>query len=122
MGLLRLSGIRRSISFVFLKQKAAYELRISDWSSDVCSSDLLELQSSRSIQFIAESLLDQGQPETLARRRLGRGAAGFVPGDPQLRLAIALHLPGHREMAGRHGERAVFRGIDRKSTRLNSSH
>src|SRR3546814_6160673 len=27
------------ISF-FLKQKAAYELRISDWSSDVCSSDL----------------------------------------------------------------------------------
>src|SRR3546814_4671874 len=28
--------------FVFVfKQKAAYELRISDWSSDVCSSDLL---------------------------------------------------------------------------------
>src|SRR3546814_15418662 len=29
-------------SFVFFfKQKTAYELRISDWSSDVCSSDLL---------------------------------------------------------------------------------
>src|SRR3546814_8451824 len=27
--------------FVFFKQKTAYELRISDWSSDVCSSDLL---------------------------------------------------------------------------------
>src|SRR3546814_5746742 len=27
-------------SFCFFKQKAAYELRISDWSSDVCSSDL----------------------------------------------------------------------------------
>src|SRR3546814_1142302 len=26
--------------FVFFKQKTAYELRISDWSSDVCSSDL----------------------------------------------------------------------------------
>src|SRR3546814_9730138 len=26
--------------FFFFKQKAAYELRISDWSSDVCSSDL----------------------------------------------------------------------------------
>src|SRR3546814_4312088 len=26
--------------FFFLKQKTAYELRISDWSSDVCSSDL----------------------------------------------------------------------------------
>src|SRR3546814_4511390 len=28
-------------SFLFVKQKTAYELRISDWSSDVCSSDLL---------------------------------------------------------------------------------
>src|SRR3546814_18626657 len=26
--------------FVFLNQKTAYEMRISDWSSDVCSSDL----------------------------------------------------------------------------------
>src|SRR3546814_4895477 len=26
--------------FFFFKQKPAYELRISDWSSDVCSSDL----------------------------------------------------------------------------------
>src|SRR3546814_10362541 len=26
--------------FVFFKQKTAYEVRISDWSSDVCSSDL----------------------------------------------------------------------------------
>src|SRR3546814_10353893 len=29
-----------SLMFVFFKQKTAYELRISDWSSDVCSSDL----------------------------------------------------------------------------------
>src|SRR3546814_6813485 len=28
----------------FFKQKTAYEMRISDWSSDVCSSDLDELQ------------------------------------------------------------------------------
>src|SRR3546814_5556053 len=28
------------ILFVFFKQKTAYEMRISDWSSDVCSSDL----------------------------------------------------------------------------------
>src|SRR3546814_7319954 len=27
-------------SFVLFKQKTAYEMRISDWSSDVCSSDL----------------------------------------------------------------------------------
>src|SRR3546814_5218578 len=28
--------------FVFFKQNTAYEMRISDWSSDVCSSDLFE--------------------------------------------------------------------------------
>src|SRR3546814_7663572 len=28
------------VSFFFFKQKTAYEMRISDWSSDVCSSDL----------------------------------------------------------------------------------
>src|SRR3546814_3204856 len=31
------------ILFFFFKQKTAYEMRISDWSSDVCSSDLLDL-------------------------------------------------------------------------------
>src|SRR3546814_4784945 len=31
------------VSFFFFKQKTAYELRISDWSSDVCSSDLIAL-------------------------------------------------------------------------------
>src|SRR3546814_2766896 len=29
------------VVFFFFKQKTAYEMRISDWSSDVCSSDLL---------------------------------------------------------------------------------
>src|SRR3546814_11619953 len=29
-------------NFFFFKQKTAYEVRISDWSSDVCSSDLSE--------------------------------------------------------------------------------
>src|SRR3546814_3142688 len=31
----------RSCRFFFFKQKTAYEMRISDWSSDVCSSDLI---------------------------------------------------------------------------------
>src|SRR3546814_10558449 len=30
------------VVFFFFKQKTAYEMRISDWSSDVCSSDLVE--------------------------------------------------------------------------------
>src|SRR3546814_1783392 len=29
-------------SFCFFKQKTGYEMRISDWSSDVCSSDLIK--------------------------------------------------------------------------------
>src|SRR3546814_14379154 len=32
------------IFFFFFKQKTAYEMRISDWSSDVCSSDLAVAQ------------------------------------------------------------------------------
>src|SRR3546814_5896256 len=35
-------GLRNCILFCFFKQKTADELRISDWSSDVCSSDLSE--------------------------------------------------------------------------------
>src|SRR3546814_3032631 len=33
--------------FFFFKQKTAYERRISDWSSDVCSSDLLQIRRQR---------------------------------------------------------------------------
>src|SRR3546814_2122178 len=36
--------------FFFFKQKTAYEMRISDWSSDVCSSDL------RLVALVQESL------------------------------------------------------------------
>src|SRR3546814_2371848 len=35
------------IDVFFFKQKTAYEMRISDWSSDVCSSDLSEASASR---------------------------------------------------------------------------
>src|SRR3546814_2464446 len=38
------SDFKRSCgSFFFFKQKTAYEMRISDWSSDVCSSDLVSV-------------------------------------------------------------------------------
>src|SRR3546814_3031261 len=35
------------LCFFFFKQKTAYEMRISDWSSDVCSSDLRKGRRSR---------------------------------------------------------------------------
>src|SRR3546814_5423534 len=51
------------IVFFFFKQKTAYEMRISDWSSDVCSSDLIErglheLQHVRRMN--AEGQMDRG--------------------------------------------------------------
>src|SRR3546814_5277067 len=56
-----------SICFFFFKQKTAYEMRISDWSSDVCSSDLLwqlhriDPNVPRGEQFGAvKQLLDEG--------------------------------------------------------------
>src|SRR3546814_10238309 len=36
-------------NFLCFKQKTAYEMRISDWSSDVCSSDLLVRASNHSL-------------------------------------------------------------------------
>src|SRR3546814_18256829 len=36
--------------FFFFKQKPAYELRISDWSSDVCSSDLMAARAAQELQ------------------------------------------------------------------------
>src|SRR3546814_6211041 len=35
------------VLFFFFKQKTAYEMRISDWSSDVCSSDLGRMVAAR---------------------------------------------------------------------------
>src|SRR3546814_1913620 len=40
VGDVHLSMLHRLLFFFFFKQKTAYEMRISDWSSDVCSSDL----------------------------------------------------------------------------------
>src|SRR3546814_10618770 len=41
------------VFFFFFKQKTAYEMRISDWSSDVCSSDLRStMTSSSKIRYV----------------------------------------------------------------------
>src|SRR3546814_18383315 len=53
----------------FFKQKTAYEMRISDWSSDVCSSDLAEL---KAIQEFAKT---QGV-EAVACEHWGKGSEG----------------------------------------------
>src|SRR3546814_16452084 len=63
---------------VFFKQKAAYEMRISDWSSDVCSSDLPQaapLDLFHRIVTAARSW--RGQVEE-AEARAKAGAPAFV--------------------------------------------
>src|SRR3546814_5768474 len=61
------------VSFFFFKQKTAYEMRISDWSSDVCSSDLpgpvVKLAITRSS---SERVKDSSQPATTAGAMIGK--------------------------------------------------
>src|SRR3546814_1837827 len=40
--------------FFFFKQKTAYELRISDWSSDVCSSDLRSKEDAHDYRYFPD--------------------------------------------------------------------
>src|SRR3546814_7825542 len=71
--------------FFFFKQKTAYEMRISDWSSDVCSSDLYDVN-----QAFEDVLRTVGTQEALmaacpaARRRKAAlpNRAGFRPSRP----------------------------------------
>src|SRR3546814_2075671 len=49
---------------LFFKQKTAYEMRISDWSSDVCSSDLLHMAADEFQMIVAHQ--DAGQQARFA--------------------------------------------------------
>src|SRR3546814_7280723 len=54
----------------FFKQKTAYEMRISDWSSDVCSSDLIALR--RAAQSLFPPRRRHWPPASLHRRSCPR--------------------------------------------------
>src|SRR3546814_10037488 len=105
--------------FFFFKQKTAYEMRISDWSSDVCSSDLV-----REDVDLHGHVMEHLSPELLS----------LVPLDHQQRylrvhLQNAQHLLTQRSTEKLHCH-CIFHlaaptritRLDRKSTRLNSSH
>src|SRR3546814_7062479 len=132
----------------FFKQKTAYELRISDWSSDVCSSDLLVSEQLAAAAHAALDLVEHqqqavlvadgtqgaqivevgGADAALALNRLDQHRAGFGAN----RVAQLVHVAeGHEVEAfgDRAGALQVLLvagcregGKDRKSTRLNSSH
>src|SRR3546814_3223750 len=81
--------------FFFFKQKTAYEMRISDWSSDVCSSDL--------IAFPAELSAE-------ARRELALGLAREISERHGVAVDVAIHAPGRE---GDHRNHHAH--LDRKS-------
>src|SRR3546814_9002578 len=58
--------------FFFFKQKTAYEMRISDWSSDVCSSDLGRDDGAEH---------ERGRPRNIRHHELQRRADGKRCGD-----------------------------------------
>src|SRR3546814_7160982 len=74
--------------FFFFKQKTAYEMRISDWSSDVCSSDLVEFRLVEQVDHVG-ALVEAGQQR-------GRDGVAAVREDGMLgRRALAVHQ-GHQ--------------------------
>src|SRR3546814_2083746 len=115
--------------FFFFKQKTAYEMRISDWSSDVCSSDLLNVLVQVNIDAEAgKHGCTPGQVSALA---------AVIAAQPRLLLRGLMAIPAPHPDLERRREafirmKALFDALaaqhpqvdtlDRKSTRLNSSH
>src|SRR3546814_2930530 len=73
--------------FLLFKQKTAYEMRISDWSSDVCSSDLLRA-------LCGGQQLLQGAENLDALDRV----------DAEVRFQICIHCQHFRRIAGALGD------------------
>src|SRR3546814_8567765 len=70
-----------SVFFFFFKQKTAYEMRISDWSSDVCSSDLDAARIGKADDYLVTGLdaHDQaGQPVGVVALRVNGDDVGFI--------------------------------------------
>src|SRR3546814_11775281 len=61
-----------TLGFFFFKQKTAYEMRISDWSSDVCSAQLAQAGGDGA----------EARAGRVDRRARGTGEAGRKPGTP----------------------------------------
>src|SRR3546814_8876581 len=78
--------------FFFFKQKTAYEMRISDWSSDVCSSDLVAVALNLNRRGSAPGKLWEKPPyHTLTARPEDWYEASPVSAD-QLDQAVAAYL------------------------------
>src|SRR3546814_2694156 len=83
-----------TLCFFFFKQKTAYEMRISDWSSDVCSSDLFRRLQRGALQIDGRNLGIRRS----RRRRNGRRRSG--QGRDLLRLGSSLGLGSEPRLFG----------------------
>src|SRR3546814_2097285 len=110
--------------FFFFKQKTAYEMRISDVSSDVCSSDLSIFACVLVRHADGRSQGRTRQAESVYRRARvsveGPASHVFIRGRTVPEDAL---LETHRMRDGSWRRRSMEQAHrDRKSTRLNSSH
>src|SRR3546814_7991011 len=93
--------IKRVVSlsiFFFFKQKSAYEMRISDWSSDVCSSDLCDPGEEVGEPSIAVAIFCEVHHRRRSSDRQVTGNAQMLAHDVD-ELRIALGRPDGGEMA-----------------------
>src|SRR3546814_3902623 len=82
------------LGFLFFQQKTAYEMRISDWSSDVCSSDLDQAEKAhdRAISFlkdVSKGLADLGLDATGSPAPESQGARLAGPRSAERRVGKA---------------------------------
>src|SRR3546814_19486839 len=99
--------------FFFFKQKTAYEMRISDWSSDVCSSDLNEGRDGHAAIGVSARRPHRIGPPSPQRRssRSGDGASwtSLFTGDPddRPRSRVPAHHPPRRALPCRRSGRGA---------------
>src|SRR3546814_2470242 len=94
------------LMFFFFKQKPAYEMRISDWSSDVCSSDL-----PHACDGAGRTLRRHGAASAAAR---SRNAAAQMDAPPFARFCYLLrHFPPARRLARAHRAAVEIARADR---------
>src|SRR3546814_7162956 len=71
------------VLFFFFKQKTAYEMRISDWSSDVCSSDLGVLDEATLVLPIAD-VIDVAQERARLTKEIAKAEGEIAKIDKKL--------------------------------------
>src|SRR3546814_6459438 len=74
----------------FFKQKTAYEMRISDWSSDVCSSDLIAAKQLHEPAHLFQRRFRQPFPRFLLDQFLGHAGETMAGADARLDARLTL--------------------------------